>query len=79
MASKWEKVVNKVASKASCRKLIICGRSVNWRDEELRQLVKYLRTCFVQDLDNDRNWNDYLEIHKELKQKIREKRFVERN
>ena len=34
MASKWEKVVAKVASKALGRKLIICGRSVNWWDEE---------------------------------------------
>ena len=30
MASKWEKVVDKAASKALGRKLIICGRSVNW-------------------------------------------------
>ena len=80
MASKWEKVVDKAASKALGRKLIICGRSVNWWDEELRQLVKDRRTCFAQGLDNDSNWNDYLKIRKELKQKIREKRrFVERN
>ena len=47
MASKWEKVVDKAASKALGRKLIICGRSVNWWDEELRQLVKDRRTCFA--------------------------------
>ena len=41
--------------------------------------MKNRRTCFAQGLDNDRNWNDYLKIRKELKQKIREKRFVERN
>ena len=40
MASKWEKVVDKAASKALGRKLIICGRSVNWLVEELRQLWK---------------------------------------
>ena len=74
------KVVDKAASKALGRKLIICGRSVSWWDEELRQLVKDRRTCFAQGLDNDSNWNDYLKIRKELKQKIREKkRFVERN
>ena len=59
MASKWEKVVDEAASKALGRKLIICGRSVNWWDEELPQLVKDRRTCFAQGLDNDSNWNDY--------------------
>ena len=73
MASKWEKVVDKTPSKALGRKLIICGRSVNWWDEELHQLVKHRRTCFAQGLDNDSNWNDNLKIRKELKQKIREK------
>ena len=60
MASKWEKVGDKAASKALGRKLIICGRSVHWWDEELRQLVKDRRTCFAQGLDNESNWNDYL-------------------
>ena len=36
--------------------------------------MKDRRTCFVQGLDNDNNWNDYLKISKELKQKIREKK-----
>ena len=75
MARKWEKVVDKAASKALGRKLIICGRSVNWWDEELCQLVKDRRTCFAQGLDNNSNWNDYLKIRKELKQKIREKKI----
>ena len=74
MASKWEKVVDKAALITLGRKLIICGRSVSWWDEELRQLVKDQRTCFAQGLDNDSNWNNYLRIRKELKQKIRQKR-----
>ena len=40
MASKWEKVVDKAASIALGCKLIIHCRSVNWWDEELRQLFK---------------------------------------
>ena len=73
MASKWEKVVDKAASIALGHKLIICGRSVRWWDEELRQLVKDHRACFTQDLDNDSNWSDYVKICKELKWKIRER------
>ena len=76
MASKWEKVVDKAALLTLGRKLIICGRSVSWWDEELRQLVKDRRACFAQGLDNDSNWSDYLRIRKELKQKIREKRKI---
>ena len=42
MASKWEKVVDKAASIALGRKLItcICGTSLKWCDQELRQFVK---------------------------------------
>ena len=68
MASKWEEVVDKVASITLHHMLIICDRSVSWCDEELGQLVK------------DCNCSHYLRIHKEFKQKIREKgKFVERN
>ena len=66
LASKWEKVVDKAASKVLGCKFIFCGRSFNWLDEELRQLVKDRRTCFAQGLDNDSSWNDYLKIRKEL-------------
>ena len=34
-------MVDKAASKALGRKLIICGRSINWWDEELRQLAGF--------------------------------------
>ena len=74
MASKWEKVVEKAALKALGRKLIVCGRSVNWWDEELRQLVKDRRACFSRGIGSDNNWKEYLIIRKELKQKIREKK-----
>ena len=76
MASKWEKVVDKDALLTLGCKLIIYGRSVSWWDEELHRLVKDRKACFAQALDNDNNWNDYLSIHKELKQKIREKRKI---
>ena len=69
-------MVDKAASIALGRKLIICGRSVRWWDEELRQLVKDRRACFAQGLDSDSNWSKYLRIRKELKQKIREKRKI---
>ena len=55
-------------------KLIICGRSVGWWDEELRQLIRDHRDCFAKGLNKDNNWNEYLRIRKELKQKIWEKR-----
>ena len=76
MASKWEKMVDKAATISLGHKLIICGRLVNWWDEELRQLVKDHRTCFAQGLEQDSNWSSYLRIHKELNLKITEKRKV---
>ena len=48
MASKWEKVVDKAATISLGHKLIICGRSVSWWDEELYQLVKDRKACFAQ-------------------------------
>ena len=82
MASRWEKVVDKTATITFGHKLIICCRSVSWLCEELHWLVKDGRACFAQSLDIDSlsDWSDYLQIHNELKQKIREKgKFVERN
>ena len=76
MASKWEKVVDKAASLTLGRKLIICGRSVRWWDEELRQMVRDRRDCSAKGLNKDNNWNEYLRLRKELKQKIREKRKI---
>ena len=56
-------MVDKAGSKAlRCRLIIISGRSVNWWDEELCQLVKDLRDCFAHCLGNDRNWNNYLHV-----------------
>ena len=73
MASKQEKVIDKATLTTLARKLIICGRSVSWCDEELHQLVKDHRACFTQGLYNDSNWSDYLRIHKELLEKERKK------
>ena len=74
MASKWEKVVDKAATMSLGHKLIICGKSVGWWDEELRQLVKDRQACFAQGLVQDSNWSNYLRISKEFKLKIKEKR-----
>ena len=60
-------MVDKAASIALGCKLIICGRSVSWWDEELGQLVKDHRACFAQGLDKDGNWSEYLRICKKLK------------
>ena len=39
-------------------------------------LLRIVRLVFIQSLDNDNNWSDYLGICKELKEKIREKRKI---
>ena len=38
--------------------------------------MKDRRACFSQGLGNDSNWNDYLRILKELKQKTRDKKDI---
>ena len=52
MASKWEKVVDKAASVALGRKLIICGRSVKWwggsgRDWIVARSAMEMRPCLL--------------------------------
>ena len=54
----WQ-VIGKSRLIALGRKLIICGRSVSWWDEELDELVKDCKACFAEGLDNDSNWSDY--------------------
>ena len=55
------KVIDKTASITLVgRKLINCGRSDTWCDEELRQLVGDRRDCFAKRFNRDNNWNEYL-------------------
>ena len=55
-------MVDKAAPIALGRKLIICGRSAKWLDEELCHLVKDRRASFAQGLGNDSNWNEYFKL-----------------
>ena len=36
--SEWEKVVSRVARDVIGKKRIVCGRSVRWWDEEMREM-----------------------------------------
>ena len=47
MASKWEKVVDKAASKALGHKPITCGRSVNWWAEEFVSLWRIIEIVLL--------------------------------
>ena len=38
--SEWESIVNKVAKSVIGEKLIVCGKSVNWWDEEIKDKIK---------------------------------------
>ena len=55
-------MVDKAATISMGCKIIIFGKSVSWRDEELHQLMKDHRACFAQGLDEDSNWSDSLRI-----------------
>ena len=46
--SEWEKVVSRVARDVFGKKRIVCGRSVRWWDEELREMVTDRCACHKQ-------------------------------
>ena len=50
------KSVDKAASTTLDCKLIMCGRSVNWWDEDIHQFVKDHRAFFAQGLGRENTW-----------------------
>ena len=57
-------------------KRIVCGCSVRWWDEELREMVIDRRACHKQVMEGNKEaWSEYCMKRKLLKEKIREKRI----
>ena len=56
----------------------MCGRSVRWWEEELREIVTDRRACHkrVMEGNTEEAWSEYCMKRKLLKEKIREKRRI---
>ena len=76
--SEWEEEVSRVARDVIGKKRIVCGRSVRWWDEELREMVIDRRACHKRvKKGNKEAWSEYCMKCKLLKEKIREKSRIQ--
>ena len=76
--SEWEEVVSRVARDVIGKKRIVCGRSVRWWDEELREMVIDRCACHKRVIEGNKEaWSEYCVKRKLLKEKIREKRRIQ--
>ena len=76
--SEWEEIVSRVAREVICKKHIVCGHSVRWWDEELREMVIDRRACHKRVMERNKEaWSEYCTKCKLLKEKIREKRRIQ--
>ena len=56
--SEWEKVVNRVAKGDCWWKIIVCGHSVSWWDDELRGMMRERHACHKRVLEGSVGaWN----------------------
>ena len=68
----------RVARDVIGKKRIVCGRSVRWWDEELREMVIDRRSCHKRVMEGNKEaWSEYCTKRKLLKEKIREKRRIQ--
>ena len=76
--SEWEKVVSRVTIDVIGRKRIVCGRSVRWSNEELRDMMIDRRACHKLVMEGNKEaWSEFCMKRKLLKEKIREKRRIQ--
>ena len=74
----WEKRVTKVAKSVIGERMVVCGRSTKWWDEEIKGKIKQRREVYKRFRHNgdSKLWTEYCKLRKEVKQLVIEKKIV---
>ena len=74
--SEWESIVNKVAKNVIGEKFIVCGKSVNWWDDEVKDGISLRRELYKKMMHGQEDlWEDYCRARKEVKKLVRSKKI----
>ena len=72
----WESIVNKVAKREIGDKVIMCGRSARWWDNEIKERISFRREVYRKVINGREDlWDEYCRIRKEVKELVREKKL----
>ena len=72
----WEHIVNRVAKSEIGEKFIVCGRSISWWDNEVKDKISLRRELHKRMVDRKEDlWEEYCRVRKEVKRSVRAKKI----
>ena len=72
----WESIVNRVAKAEVGEKVIVCGRTARWCDNEIKAKIERRRELYKRILrGEDELWEEYVRLWKEVKKLVTEKKL----
>ena len=72
----WECIVNRVARDTVGEKVIVCGRSVRWWDDEIKAKIEQRRQLYKRIVRGQEGlWDEYNKLRREVKHLVMEKKF----
>ena len=73
----WESIVNRVARKEVGEKLIVCGRTARWWDNEIKDKISLRREVYKKVIRGREDlWDEYCRLRKEVKELVRQKKLT---
>ena len=73
----WESIVNRVARKEVGEKLIVCGRTARWWDNEIKDKISLRREVYKKvSRGREDLWDEYCRLRKEVKELVRQKKLT---
>ena len=72
----WENIVNRVARDTVGEKVIVCGRSVRWWDDEIKAKIEQRRQLYKRMVRGQEGlWDEYNKLRREVKHLVMEKKL----
>ena len=74
--TEWENIVKKVAKNVIGEKFIVCGKSVSWWDDEIKDKISLRRELHKRMMHGQGDlWEEYCRVRKEVKELVRSKKI----
>ena len=74
--AEWENIVNKVAKNVIGKKFIVCGKSVSWWDDEIKNKISLRRELHKRMMHGQGDlWEQYCRVCREVKELVCSKKI----
>ena len=76
MLTEWENIVNNVAQNVIGEKFVVCGKSVSWWDDEIKDKISLRRQLHKRMMHGQGDlWEEYCRVHREVKELVCSKKI----